>query len=492
MPKPRKPRSRTQPRPGSLLSPESMGGITAGKGFDFQTRYAACQVPVWLLEAAFHQLFYEGTGDIDIRYQDSGQSSRIHIQVKDHEVAPAEFKEVVTHFRQLDADLHGVYKCFTLVCPSLSAKLQPIETGLSRYRKAKPFYDDAAEALTPTKEELDERLRKIGLGDGDIDFIHSKFFFEIGHGDLHHDDRAVDLFVGRLLNHPEYAGKIRAMVQPAFAELLRAIQGRRGAVLERSDVEQILRAAVAGVSTGEKSITVWVQNWTRETFDVPADYALDWSQHFDRSSRRVPSQEIWNHRLLPELKSLKERIVAERTERVIRFRGKCALSTGVALGATFPGVGGWTVEIPQPPAKEEWRSDAKPTRPYDLQVELTDGGGAGADLVLGLNIRGDGREDVLRYVASTGNAPRLFAFMAPSSPSSQSIGGSEDACAFAQAVRERLGEIIKSRRLSHTRLFFYGPFALSVFLGQQLTSVGEIQLFEYQGPGYVPSCTLRT
>jgi hypothetical protein len=219
---------------------------------------------------------------------------------------------------------------------------------------------------------------------------------------------------------------------------------------------------------------------------------LDWSQHFDRGSRRVPSEDLWNNRLLPELRSLKEKIVAERMERVIRFRGKCALSTGVALGAIFPSVGGWTFEIPQPPAKEAWRSDATPTKPYALQVDVTGGGGAGPDLVLGLNIRGNGREDVLGYIESTGNAPKLFAFMAPSSPGSQSIGGSEDACAFALAVRERLGELIKSHRLNHTRLFFYGPFALAVFLGQQLTSVGEIQLFEYQDPDYVPSCTLRT
>jgi hypothetical protein len=40
--------------------------------------------------------------------------------------------------------------------------------------------------------------------------------------------------------------------------------------------------------------------------------------------------------------------------------------------------------------------------------------------------------------------------------------------------------------LNRTRLFFYGPFSLAVFLGQQLTSVGEVQLFEYQDPGYVP------
>src|SRR5579884_4109211 len=88
---------RTKKASGSLLSPESMGGITAGKGFDFQTRYTACHLPVWLLEAAFHQLFFEGTGDIDIRYLESGHSVRVHIQVKAHEVAPAEFKKVIAH-----------------------------------------------------------------------------------------------------------------------------------------------------------------------------------------------------------------------------------------------------------------------------------------------------------------------------------------------------------------------------------------------------------
>jgi hypothetical protein len=488
MPKPRKPRAK--PIPGSLLSPESMGGITAGKGFDFQTRYAACQLPVWLLEPPFHQLFYEGTGDIDIRYEEPGQTSRIHIQVKDHEVTLAEFKGVIAHFRSLDAGLPGIYKCFRLVCPSLAAKLRSLEGGLARYRNAKPFYDDAPNALAPTEQELDGRIHALGFTDEDAAFIKSKMFFDVGHGDLHHDERAVDLFIARLLKHPEYAEKIRAAVLPAFAELLHAIQGNRGAVLARADVEKILRAAVASVVKEEKSVTIWIQNWTREAFDVPADYELDWSAHFDRSTRKVPPEEVWNKQLIPEMLSLKEKIAAQRTERLIRFRGKCALSTGIALGVNFPAVGGWSFEIPQPPAKDPWRSDAEPMKPYDLPVELIDGGGT--DLVLGLNIRGDSREDVRRYIASTGVPPKLFAFMAPSAPGSQSISGSAEACAFAHAVREQLGHLAKSHGIKSTRLFFYGPFALAVFLGQQLTSVGEIQLFEYQDPGYVPSCRLKT
>ena len=112
------------------------------------------------------------------------------------------------------------------------------------------------------------------------------------------------------------------MVQLVFAELMRAIGANKGTVLERVAIEKILRAAIAPGGTAERKITIWVQNWTKETFEPPADYSIDWSSHFQRASRRVPSQEMWDSELLPELISLQRTIVAERTERIITFRGK--------------------------------------------------------------------------------------------------------------------------------------------------------------------------
>ena len=484
-------RSPKQKGGGSLLSPEAMGGINAAKGFDFQTRYAACHLPLWILEAGFHQVFFEGTGDVDIRYSESGKSSRVHVQVKDHDVASAEIKSVIEHFKKLDRGFPELYQCFRLVCPSLSLALRPIESGLARLRNAKPFYDDKPSGLDATKKELEQRLRKNGLGEY-VDFIEGRVFIEVGHGDLQHDERAVELFIARVLKHPEYSQRLRAMVQPAFAKLIQAIDAKRGTVLERREIEALLQASIGSVVVTEPAVTVYIHNWTKEVFDLPADYELDWTAHFDRVTRRVPTQEVWQNELSPALNALKQRILKERTERLIRFRGKCALSTGIAVGMHFPAVGGWTFEMPQPPAKEDWRSDAKPTEGYDLRTELEEGGPDGIDLVLGLNIRGDGRQDVKRYIETTGEAARVFAFVSPSSPGSQAIGGSEDACAFARLVRDQMGQIAKDNSLRRTRLFFYGPLAVAVFLGQQLTSVGEIQLFEYQDPGYVPSCTLRT
>jgi len=482
---------KTNTNAASLLSPKSMGGIVAGEGLDFQTRYAACHLPIWLLDG-LHQLLFEGTGDIDVRFLKGGASTRIHIQVKDREVSLGDLKKIIKHFRDLDKSLPpGTYKKFTVACPSLAVKIRPIETGLARLRGALAYYDDVPSALKPTKHEVDNRLRENSLGDF-IDFIHDKVFIEIGHGDLCHDDRAVELFVARLLNHPDYAGKLRAMVQPAFAAITKAIASNRGVTLERATIDGILRAAILITLAPETGITLLVQNWTQETFEPPADYVLDWSSHFDRSLRHVPSESVWNTDLVPQLTALKKRILAEKTERLLQFRGKCALSSGVALGAIFPAVGGWTFEIPQPPAREYWRSDASPTNPYDMTVEELEGAEDGADIVLGLNIRGDGRQDIVKFVEITGDLPRKFVFVSPPSQGAQSIGGAGDAVAFAQAVRETLGQLLKKYRLRKTRIFFYGPFALAVFLGQQLTSIGEVQLFEYQDPGYVPSCSLKT
>ena len=487
-----KPPSRPTSASGSLVSPTAMGGIVGGKGFDFQTRYAVCHLPLWLQDGAFHQIFSEGTGDIDIRYVENGKSTRKHIQTKDHEVSPSEFKEVIEAFRSFDAGMPGVYQQFTLACPSLSAQLRPVETGLARLRGARPFYDDVASALAPTKDDVNERMRRHGLSDEQIQFVQDKVVIEVGHGDLSHDERALELFVARLLSHPEFAGKIRAMVQPAYAELLRRVSASKGIALDKAFFETVLRSAILADLSQEASVTVWIHNWTKETFDPPADYELDWTADFDRASRRVPSSDVWNNDLVPQLDSLRKQIMTAGAVRTIRLRGKCALSTGVAIGAALPAVGGWAFEIPQPPAKEHWRSDATPTSGYALQVEIVEGRSDGTDLVVGLNIRGDGRQDVIRYVETTGVAPNAFVFMSPPNQGAQSIGGPEDACAMARAVRERLGEILKARQLQTTRLFFYGPFALSVFFGQQLTSIGQVQLFEYQDPGYVPSCLLRT
>ena len=74
--------------------------------------------------------------------------------------------------------------------------------------------------------------------------------------------------------------------------------------------------------------------------------------------------------------------------------------------------------------------------------ELTNGSDLGAG------------QDILKYVDSAGDLPWIFAFMSPPLQGIQSIGDAGDAGVFAQAVRERLGQLLKAHWLRTTRLFY--------------------------------------
>src|SRR3546814_2473945 len=107
-------------------------------------------------------------------------------------------------------------------------------------------------------------MRRHGLSDEQIQVVQDKVVIEVGHGDLSHDERALELFVARLLSHPEFAGKIRAMVQPAYAELLRRVSASKGIALDRAFFEGVLRSAILADLSQEASVTVWIHNWTKE------------------------------------------------------------------------------------------------------------------------------------------------------------------------------------------------------------------------------------
>ncbi len=491
MPEGREQKSKATPTTGRpLLSPEATGGLAAIGGFDFQDRYAVCHLPTWL-RRDFQQMLFEGTGDIDLRFGKGETESRVHIQVKDHEIGPAELAASVTKFVQTDADMPEVYEHFILACPSLSATLRSLETGLARFRNASPFYDNIPEALNSTRDEVVNRIRQAGLGTY-VEFVLKKVYFDLGHNDLKHDERAVDLFTSRLLRHPDYAAKLHEMVRPAFAALATAVSSNRGKVLDRDAVEGILRNAIRPSAVDRSTVTIWFHNWTREQFEIPADYVIDWSEHFDRETRRVPSSRVWNESLVPELLQLRKNVAAERSERAIRFRGKCALSSGWAIGLAFPAVGGWTFEIPQPPSGEIWNSHDSPTSSCFPRVELIDGDTASADLIVVLSVKGDPLQEVLDYAVSAEIRPRLTVVIEPPAQGAQAIGSGSEAVAYALFARDTVGKAIKMHGIARTHIFYYGPLALAVFLGQHFTAVGDLSLYEYTSPGYVPAHTTST
>lgn len=480
-------------REGSLLQPSAMGGIIGGKGYDFQNRYIACHIPKWLLDGNFNAIFHEGTGDVDLLLTNGAKNEREHIQVKDHAVNGAELREVIETFFKTDRGMQDTYTRFTLACPGLGGDVQPLKNGLDRFRDTSQFYAAAPNALNPTVADLRSRIENLGL-DAYSDFILTKVHFHVAPRDYHDDDSSCEQFVWNLLAHPEHKSKLVELVKSVYSPVLREVANHRGKVIDRATLHALIEASLSiGGTWSEAAIDIDVHNWTGGSYERPAEHVLDWTSHFDRATRSVPTSETWQDVLLPDLIALQKQLAAVPL-RLIRMRGKATLTTGVALGAVFPQVGGWIFDIDQHPSPRPWRSNAPPR----MQYHLTGGAEilvdpAGDSIALVLNVKGSATAEVEKYISAQGLPVKAVVSIAPERGSmALSILDDREAMSVAVAARNQIDILLNKYGVRMIHLFYYGPFALSVFLGQHLTSIGRVQLYEFQDPSYVPSLMIRT
>jgi hypothetical protein len=478
---------------GSLLSPKAIGGIVGSGGYDFQTRYIACHYAEWILDKNFVSLMNEGTGDVDLRFREGSREWKHHVQVKDHEVAPAELREVIENFVECDSNFSGEYAKFILACPSLGATVRSLETSLIRLRGAQPFYDDRS-ILAPTEADVRSKIIDLGLC-AHADFIINKVDFQAGVTDYHDDAHATNIFRGRISRHPKFAQLFQNVADAAYALLLQHVMAARGRVIASQTLEElVVRSFQEALKNTEPKIVVNLHNWTVEKYSLPADVDLDWSKFFDRGTRRVPTKEEWQTNLLPQLADTKMKLLRDRVDRLIAFQGKACLSSGIAFGATFCRAGGWVIEIRQPTAMTSWRSDAAADSAYKIVIDEQALSPSGDSIVLLFNITGKAKDAVLAAIKDLSISAKALITIAPggSTPGSNSISGDGEAVSLAQGARDALHDALGRHQVGKTHLFFYGPQGLAIFLGQRLTAVKEIQLYEYKDPGYEPSCSIKT
>lgn len=239
-----------------------------------------------------------------------------------------------------------------------------------------------------------------------------------------------------------------------------------------------------------KGIVVAVQNWSRRQFDVASDYELDWTRLFDHSRRRVPKANTWSKTLLPQLRSLEQQIRAKSSERLVRLRGDLCLSTAFAVGNIFSASAGYHFELEH--RQQLWFSDVLPDKEIQIESVLEEGTPNAKDLLCIISVTGHARPEVLRYVSEKGMNFRAHLYLAPiDGPHDHSIQGNVAAASFARQVRIGLRQALGKFAPQRTHLFYFGPASLAVLIGQKLNACGEIQFYEFQNPGYVPSCRLK-
>ncbi len=240
----------------------------------------------------------------------------------------------------------------------------------------------------------------------------------------------------------------------------------------------------------EPQLVVFVHTWVTRTYDCLADYELDWSVHFDHYDRRVPDSAIWNQQLLPELRNL-ERTLSQKTNcRRIKLRGSLCLSAAFAFGHVFSVAASYRLELLH--RTETWQSETPPDPTCQLTVVEAPDTPEASGLLLVISVTGDARPHVENFVQAQSMIFRRRVYLSPQGgPHDYSVQGAGQASALARLIRIELRRAVATYQPSVTHLFYFGSQSLAVLIGQKLNACGSIQLYEFQNPGYTPSCLLR-
>lgn len=366
--------------------------------------------------------------------------------------------------------------------PDLGSYLSDREPHLSE-----PFF--VLRMPSPAAKARRTWAEKLGIPEADAVQFWRALRFQLGSMPLRCLTDAVDDRMGR--HGLRLGANARAAVVDEIRQRIQ--QGGEAKRITRDVLLSIIESrALRADIPDAPAVRLWIHAWDEQGYDVPPTEELDWTSYFDREERRIPTPEQWRDVLTPQLRSVRKRFAALPDGKYIDLRGKLSLTAGLAVGAAFPQVAGFSFRIEQPTGGDLflWRSDDPASDARFVQVE--EGGTPGADLAIGLSVSGSGVADLKRFAASAGIA--AFVYAEPATGTGHSaIRSAGDAVALAASAKELIRVARERYGTERVHLFLYSPITFAVFLGQVLNAMGTVITYERTVDGsYQESVTLRT
>ena len=222
---------------------------------------------------------------------------------------------------------------------------------------------------------------------------------------------------------------------------------------------------------------------------------LDLSQWFkgaDRRNRKAIYSGVWNEKIFPELLALQRELDPEKP---VDIDGQFWLSIWFALGHVFSAPSRFHVHLSQfnqaKGINEIWRTDGEP-EDTPIEVDKEDGDEDADELVITVSINNAIDDEVGRYLKRDADfSYRKWLRLKPMrDPDRNLIANSGQALGMANAMAKKIREAVKQYDIRKTHLFIAAPGGFALFLSRRLTVTRQIQVYEYQDPGYAPSFLL--
>lgn len=175
----------------------------------------------------------------------------------------------------------------------------------------------------------------------------------------------------------------------------------------------------------------------------------------------------------------------------LRVTGYRHLTAAFILGWTFSEPSGYAVEVQQ--AGQYWRSDCLATDLIPFDAAVADGAVASDTLFVEVTATDKlVRDAVRRHVQTTGLEPHIYLRFVPKvGPQPDAVPDNTTACAMARQIRTSIAETLRQYPVRMIHLFGAMPHSLMTFVGHQLNAMPPIQLYEYDGQQYFPSCLVH-
>jgi len=306
----------------------------------------------------------------------------------------------------------------------------------------------------------------------------------------------LQFFRGGFIKLELYAGQDSAVLDSLFHLLMVRVNRAVRSSISRAEILRIVEEELASATKGPARM-VHLHGWVRQKYDVPADHEVDWSEHFDHETLRVPPPGVWQDTLLPELLALRRLLDGHGGERSILLRTRAPISAGLAFGHAFPETVGYTISVEQPSpgapgGSQIWRADRIGATEGVLEVREAEGGSAeGDEVAIAIGITDDPRPRVERFLAGTRLKVKATAFLYPRSGASSTMVTAGTVGTVSVALKQEMRRFADRHAARLIHLFYFGPLGRAVLLGQRLNGLGDIQCYERsKTEEYVRSCRL--
>ena len=467
---------------------EATGGDIAFRGLEHQKAFMLANLPGWLSRSAFSAVTYELVGDVEVKYFEPLAGEVIDFyQVKDYTLTPTELFKIIADFQAKDAK--GPFRHFYVVCGGLSQEAKPIGEALDRVRREAPddaaaFYPPGTGLVSNTEAAFVARVTELSRNEARGKFLLSKVSILHRHGVT--ESSAAALFDDEMNDRFTECHNLARPERAAMYQRIRAlIESRRGKPISRNQITDAI--------TNSRSLPfpsfrqLGVHTLHDETPYRGAAVVMPWQPFFGGSARSYPGADEWNETLLGQLGRLKGWIEEAAGTRNLRLTGQRRLSANMAIGWTFPAVGGYN--ICHEHRESLWRTDHHPTSdtpayPLSKRFSL----GAGEALIVSIGIGPDIGDEVRLAAAKLGLDSAPYLELRSTNPFTRA----DQINVAIKSVKLSLAEALKGSGARTIHLFLATPATFALFLGHRLNGVTPVQCYERKAPtAYAPTCRLE-